>query len=494
MSSDYDKLEQKVKKIVNLEEAVEVLHWDQEVMMPEGGAKARSQQLSTISGLQHRLLQSDELSEIIESLDSKNLSEGEAAVLREISREHERSKKVDSQLVEKISEQSSATLEKWKEAREKNDFSIVQSELEELIDLKREYARQIDADKEAYKVLFDDYEPYIEFETMEKIMERLKKNLVPVIDEIKSSGTEIGNVFEVDVDEETQEEVNQEILDVLGYDMERGRLDVSEHPFTVGNQFDARITTRYSEEDISKSVMPTIHEFGHALYELGLPQENYGLPTGQSRDLSIHESQSRLWENHIGRSKQFWKCILPNLKQVQGFEDLTAQECYNSINRVKKNNLIRVEADELTYHLHVVLRFELERKLINGDIEVQELPQKWNDKMEEFLGLRPENPKEGVLQDIHWFQGSIGYFTTYSLGSVIAAQLFSAMRNEIDGLDQKIEEGEFGVVRSWLRENIHEHGKLYRTEELVEKATGEKPTADYFIEYVKEKYSEIYDM
>ena len=233
---------------------------------------------------------------------------------------------------------------------------------------------------------------------------------------------------------------------------------------------------------------------GHALYELGLPQENYGLPTGQSRDLSIHESQSRLWENHIGRSKQFWKCILPNLKQVHGFEDLTSQECYNSINRVKKNNLIRVEADELTYHLHIVLRFELERKLINGDIEVQELPQEWNDKMEEFLGLRPENHKEGVLQDIHWFQGSIGYFTTYSLGSVIAAQLFSTMRNEIDGLDQKIEEGEFSVVRSWLRENIHEHGKLYRTEQLVEKATGEKPTADHFIEHVKEKYSEIYDL
>jgi len=494
MGSDYERLEQKVRKIINLEETVEILHWDQEVMMPEGGSKARAQQLSTISGIQHELLVSDELGNIIEGLEDKDLSEEQKAVLREIRREHNRSKKVDSELVEKISEQSSTTLESWKKAREENDFSIVESELKQLVELKREYADQINPDKEPYKVLFSDYEPYIRFETMEKIMERLKEELVPVIEEIRQSDVEIGNVFEAEVPEKQQEKLNQEILDVLGYNLDRGRLDVSEHPFTVGNQFDARITTRYSENDVSKSLMPTIHEFGHALYELGLPQESYGLPTGQSRDLSIHESQSRLWENHVGRSKEFWQGILPKLKQVEVLEDLTAEESYRSINRVREDNLIRVEADELTYHLHIALRFELERQLINGEIEVSELPELWNDKMDELLGIRPEDDLEGVLQDIHWFQGSIGYFTTYSLGSVISAQLYSSLEEDISGLDQKIKENNFSELKEWLRENIHQNGKLYKTEKLVEKATGEKPTADYFLNYIENKYGEIYDL
>jgi len=494
MSSEYERLEQKVRKIINLEETVEVLHWDQEVMMPEKGSKARAQQLSTISGLQHNLLISDELGNIIEEIEEEELSQEQEAVLREIKREHKRSKKVDSDLVEKISEQSSTTLEKWKRARQENDFSIVEKELSRLVELKREYAEQINPDKEPYRVLFSDYEPYIRFETMEQIMNRIKQELVPVIDSIRQSDVEIENVFEAEVPEKQQEELNHEILDFLGYDLERGRLDVSEHPFTVGNQFDARITTRYSKSDISKSLMPTIHEFGHALYELGLPQQKYGLPTGRSRDLSIHESQSRLWENHVGRSKEFWQGILPELKQIEGLEELTTDGAYRSINRVGEDNLVRVEADELTYHLHIALRFELERKLINGDIEISDLPELWNDKMEELLGVQPEDDLEGVLQDIHWFQGSIGYFTTYSLGSVISAQLYSGLEEDIENLDQKIRKNNFSELKEWLQENIHQHGKLYRTEKLVEKATGEKPTADYFLDYIEDKYSEIYNL
>lgn len=494
MGSKYDKLEQKLNKIINLEEVVEVLHWDQEVMMPEKGSRARSQQLSTISGIQHRMVVSEEIADIIQGLEDEDLSSEQRSVVREIKREHERSKKVDSELVEKISEQSSTTLESWKKARKQNDFSVVKSDLTQLIKLKREYADQIAPGKEPYKVLFSDYEPYIGFETMERIMERLEAELVPLIEEIRQSSVSIENTFEMDVSKSQQEELNHKILEILGYDLDRGRLDVSEHPFTVGNQFDARITTRYSEEDVSKSLMPTIHEFGHALYELGLPQDKYGLPTGQSRDLSIHESQSRLWENHIGRSKEFWQSILPELRQVEGFEDLSAEECYRSINEVKEDNLIRVEADELTYHLHIALRFELERKLVNGEIEVEDLPELWNEKMDELLGIRPENDKEGVLQDIHWFQGSIGYFTTYSLGSVIAAQIHNTLEEEVDDLDQKVLDRDFSDLQEWLKENIHRHGKLYKTEKLVENATDEKPTADYFLDYIKQKYREIYSL
>lgn len=494
MGSEYEKLEQKVRKLINLEETAEILHWDQEVMMPEGGAQARAKELSTISGIRHDLLVSDELGNIIEGLEEQNLSNEQKAVLREIKREYHRSKKVESELVERISEQSSATLEKWKKARKEQDFSIVEEELSELVELKREYAKQIDPDEEPYKVLFSDYEPYIRFETMEEIMSELKQELVPLIEKIRESGVEIDNCFDQRIPQKEQEELNKEILNILGYDLNRGRLDVSEHPFTVGNQFDARITTRYSDEDISRSIMPTIHEFGHALYELGLPQEKYGLPTGQSRDLSIHESQSRLWENHVGRSREFWEGVLSELGNTEGLENITSEEAYRSINRVKKDNLVRVEADELTYHLHIMLRFELERKLVNGEINVSELPELWNDKMEDLLGIRPENDLEGVLQDIHWYQGSIGYFTTYSLGSVISAQLYKTMEQEVDGLDSKIAKNSFEDLKDWLSENIHQHGKLYKTEDLVEKATGEKPNSDYFVDYIKNKYAEIYNL
>jgi carboxypeptidase Taq len=493
----YSKLEDKAKVISNLDNIDELLEWDQEVMMPEEGTEARSQQKSVVSKLRHQKLSEDELAKLISELEEKDLSETQTAVLREIKREHEKAKNVSEDLIEEISEKQSVSVDKWREAREKDDFSIFKDDLKELVELKRKYAKKVNPDVEPYQALFQDYEPYIEFERMDEVMKKLKNRLPEIIEKVREASENLTtDAFKGNFDEKKQEKINRAIIDDLGFNWDRGRLDVSTHPFTLGNQFDARITTRYNEEDLSESIMPTIHEFGHAMYQLGLPEDEYGTPLGESRDLSIHESQSRLLENQVARSKPFCKYLLPKLREEfpDEFEDDTPQDLYESLNQVNENNLIRVHADELTYHLHIVIRYELERKLINGEIEVEELPELWNQKMEKYLSITPDTHKEGLLQDIHWGWGSFGYFTTYSLGSVISAQLYSSMEDDIQNLESKIEKGDLEPVFEWLRENIHKHGKLYKTEELVENATGQRVTAEPFLEYVNEKYSDLYNL
>ncbi|MFB6189980.1 MAG: carboxypeptidase M32 [Candidatus Nanohaloarchaea archaeon] len=486
-----------VEELGNVNEIRSVLHWDQEVQMPEEGVKARSRQLSTLARIEHRTLASDELHDHVEQLEREELDRDQEAVLREVKREHERAREVPVELLQDIAEKESECLDTWKEAREKGDFSIVEEELAELVELKRDYAEKVNADKEAYQVLFEDYEPYISFDRMEEILEQLKEELTELLERIREDGVEIeSSAFRGDFDRERQKEFNEKVLELLGYDRARAKLNVSEHPFTVGNQFDTRITTRYNTEDLSESVMPTIHEYGHALYCLGLDQDNYGNPLGQARDLAVHESQSRLWENHVGRSRQFWEFLLPEVREAfpGQMEGVSVEDCYESVNRYDPENLVRVHADEASYHLHIILRFELERKLVNGEIEVEELPRLWNKKMEDLLGVAPGTESEGVLQDIHWYQGSIGYFPTYSLGSVISAQIFETAKDEIDNMDEKIERGEFEELQDWLRENIHSEGKRYRTGQLIEKITGSKPSAEPFLDYIREKYSELYGL
>ncbi len=493
----YDKFLEKVKEIGNIGQASGVLGWDQEVEMPPKGIEARSQQKSTLSKIEHRLLTGKEFDNLLQELEDEDLSMEKEAVLREVKNEKEKAEKVPESLKEKISQKESETVEKWKEAKQESDFSKARDDLEELIDLKREYAEHLDPDSEPYKVLFKDFEPYIRFETMEGIMEQLKEELIPLIEDIKESDVNPGeDTFRGEFPSEKQRDLNLELMKELGFEMEKGHFSTSEHPFTGGNQFDTRITTAFNEENLKEGLSATIHETGHGLYQQGLPEEHYATPLGEARDLSIHESQSRLWENHVGRSREFWNHFLPKLKEKfpEQFEEVSVEDCYESMNVVREDNRIRIYADEVTYHLHIILRFELGRKLVNGEIEVEELPALWNRKMEELLGVTPENDAEGVLQDIHWYWGSIGYFTTYSLGSVLAAQIFDQAESEIEELDGKIEKGEFSELREWLRENIHRHGRKYRSEELVEKVTGEKPTAEHFIEYIKRKYGELYEL
>jgi len=484
------------QRVANLESSQMLLRWDQQVMMPPGGTPARSRQLSALSGLQHELLTADEVGALLDDLEAVDLTESQAGAVREIRREYERASRVPRELIETISEKTSEALPIWEQAREDDDFDAFAPALEELIELQREYANHIDPEKDPYAVLFEEYEPYLGLDTAERVLGRLRDELVPLIDQIDEAGVELatpfaGGTYPV----ADQEALARDVLDVLDYDWDRGRLDTSTHPFTSGNQFDCRITTRFDESEPLDALSSTIHEFGHATYNLGLPQEEYGSPLGKSRDLTVHESQSRLWENHVGRTRSFWQRILPLAKEhLDGLDDVTVDEVYQAANQVYPDNLIRVEADELTYHMHIVLRFEIERDLIAGNLDVGDIPQVWNDKMEEYLGVRPASDTTGCLQDIHWSHGSFGYFPTYSLGSVLAAQLDHHVRQAVDDFDGKLREGEVEALHAWLADKIHRHGARFTTPDLVREATGESYTADYFIDYVTAKFGDLYGL
>ena len=490
----YDQFIAHVEQLNYVGDAAGVLQWDQEVMMPDEGTPGRSKQLAALSTLSHELLTDDDVAEWLDELEDADLDPEQQAVVREVRRQHDRAVKVPSDLVQRISEATSNALPVWKEAKADDDFDAFADTLEELIELKREYAEAIDPDRDPYEVLFEEYEPYLGLDTAEEALENLRDELVPLIEDIKASDAELADPFAGgSYDDDTQEELVRSALDYLGYDWDRGRLDTAPHPFSTGTQFDARVTTRFDPEDPLGALGSTIHEFGHATYTLGLPDEHYGTPLGESRDLSVHESQSRLWENHVGRSLPFWQGFTPTVEDGLGVSG-TPQEFYEAANTVHPENLIRVEADELTYHMHIVLRFEIERDLIQGNLDVEDVPQVWNDKMEEYLGVRPDTDAEGCLQDIHWCHGSFGYFPTYSLGSVLAAQLYAAAEDDIDDLDAQVREGEFDALHTWLTDNVHSHGARYETDDLIAEATGESFTADYFLDYADAKYRDLYDL
>jgi len=492
--SAYDAFLQHVRQFNYLHDAAGLLHWDQQVMMPDEGTPARSKQSSTLSTLHHDMLVDDDLADWLDDLEGADLAADRAAVVREVRREQERARAVPRDLVERISETTSEALPVWEEAKAQDDWAAFEDDLAEIVDLRREYAHEIDPDRDPYEVLFEDYEPYLPLETAEAVLGRLAEELPPLIDEIADSDTDLANPFAGGTyPQADQEALVREALTEVGYDWDRGRLDPAPHPFSLGNQFDARVTTRYDEEDpLGQAITSTIHEFGHASYSLGLPEEEYGTPLGDSRDMTVHESQSRFWENHVGRSRPFWEFFAPRVEEHLGV-DASPRRFYEAANRIHGDNVIRVEADELTYHMHIVLRFEIERDLIRGDLEVEEVPQVWNDKMEAYLGVTPEAEGDGALQDIHWAQGSMGYFPTYSLGSMLGAQLAAAIRDELP-FTEHVREGEFGPILDWQREQVHRHGCRYTTPDLIESATGEGLTADYFLEYAESKFGDLYHL
>jgi carboxypeptidase Taq len=460
--------------------------------MPEGGTPARAKQRGAVSAVQHDLLVDDDVGGWLDELEAADLPPEESATVREIRRQYERKARVPTDLVEEISEATSDAHPVWQEAREEDDWSTFAPTVEKLLDLKREYANHIDSSADTYEVLFGDYEPYIDLDTAEEILEQLRETLVPLIDDVRESDVDLYEV-EGTYPEDQQLSLAEETLETLGYDFEHGRLDTAPHPFSSGTQFDARVTTRFDESDPLDSLGSTIHEFGHATYTQGLREDAYGSPLGEHRGLTVHESQSRLWENHVGRSRAFWEFFVPQFNDHHG-TDLTPEQAYEAANQVYEDNLIRVEADELTYHLHIILRFEIERDLLAGDLDVEEVPAVWNDKMEEYLGVRPETDAEGCLQDIHWSHGSFGYFPTYSLGSVLAAQLHAAAEDDIEDLDTKIRAGDFEDLHTWLTDNVHSHGQRHTTDDLIREATGESFTADYFLDYAESKFGDLYDL
>jgi carboxypeptidase Taq len=487
----YQQLLDRVQRMTYLGDAGGVLSWDQQVMMPDGGAPARSKQQSALTSVWHDLLTDEETGELLEDVENADLTEEQQAVVRETCRSYEQEIRVPGELVEEITQTSSEAQQVWQQAKAENEFKEFAPTLETIRDLHIERAEHIDADRDPYQVMFEGIDPDLPLAHVEEIFADLREALVPLIEDLQAQDVDLADPFAGDTfDEDDQEALSRELLDELGYDWERGRLDTSPHPFTAGSQHDCRITTRFREDDPFGAVMATIHEFGHATYQLGLPQERYGTPLGQSRG-RIHESQSRFWENHVGRTKAFWDRYADTLNEY--FEtDATPQEIYEAANQLYPDNLIRVEADELTYHLHIILRAEVEKQFIAGEIDVQEIPGVWNEKMEEYLDIRPETDARGCLQDIHWTSG-FASFQNYTVGSVLAAQIDAALRDDLDeNVDELIRDGEFEPLMNWMNEHIHQHGQQYPTDELIERATGEPLTAEYFIEYAEEKFGELY--
>jgi carboxypeptidase Taq len=482
-----------VKRVSYVGDAGGVLGWDQQVTMPEGGTPARSKQSAALSSVRHDLLTDEQVGDWLDALDDADLSTDQRAVVREVRRRHERATSVPEELVSTISETASNALPVWEEAKAEDDFEAFAPTLAEMVDLKREYAEAIDPDRDPYAVLFEEYEPYLGLDTAERVLERLRDELVPLIDEIEASDVDLADPFTGEYDPDTQEQLVRTALDELGYDWERGRLDTAPHPFSSGTQFDARVTTRFDPADPLGALGSTVHEFGHATYTLGLPDEAYGTPLGEARDLSVHESQSRLWENHVGRSQAFAEYFTPQVDDHLG-TDVSPREFYEAANQIYPDNLIRVEADELTYHMHIILRFEIERDLVAGDLDVSEVPRVWNDKMAEYLGVRPDGAGEGCLQDIHWTHGNFGYFPTYSLGSVMAAQLYASADDAVDDLDSQVRAGQFDALHEWLTDNVHRHGCRYETDDLVREATGESFSADSFLDYARGKFGSLYEL
>jgi carboxypeptidase Taq len=488
----YDDLLDRYRRVSNLRQASMFLNWDQQVTMPEGGAPGRAKQLSAISATSHELLVDDDVGAWLADLDDAALDDEQAAAVREIRREYERNRSVPDELVEQISEVSAENQQIWQDAKAEDDFDAFAPRLEELRDLSVERAGHIAPDRPAYEVLYEDGQPTLPIERMAELFETLRAEIPPLVDEIRESGNDLAAPFDGEYPEADQQALCEAALDFLGYDRDRGRLDSAPHPFMAGNQFDARVTTRYKPDDPMDALTATIHEFGHATYQLGLREDRYAEPMGQPR-YSIHESQSRFWENHVGRTKPFWEAFLPTLQEhLDGHDDLTAQAAYEAANRIYPENLIRVEADELTYHMHIILRCEIDRAFVQGEIEADDIPRIWNEKMDEYLGVVPDTDSEGCLQDIHWTSG-FARFQGYTLGSVVAAQLDAAIREDLD-VDGLVREGEFEPIHDWMTEHVHRHGQRYETEELVEVATGEPLTADYFVDYAREKFGELYGL
>ncbi|WP_267161780.1 carboxypeptidase M32 [Halovenus salina] len=488
----YEQLIERNRRLSNLGYASMYLNWDQRVTMPEGGAPGRAQQLSALSATTHELLVADEVGEWLDALEGADLTEEQAANVREIRNDYEREANVPAALNEEITQTASENQQIWQEAKADDDFASFAPRLKTMRELQRRKAKHIDPDKSPYTVLYEGSHQYIPIETMTDIFETLRAEIPPLIEEIRTEGRELADPWEGEYPDDDQEALCEGVLDFLGYDRDRGRLDTAPHPFMAGNQFDARVTTRFKPTDPMDALTASIHEFGHATYQLGLRQDEYGTPLGASR-MSIHESQSRFWENHIGRTKPFWEQFLPTFKDhIDGHDDLTVDEAYEAANRIYPDNLIRVEADELTYHMHIILRCEIGRAFVEGDIDAEEIPEVWNDKMDDYLGVRPETDSEGCLQDIHW-TGGFAAFHGYTLGSVVAAQLNDAIRDDLD-VDALVREENFEPIQEWMTEHVHRHGQRYTTPELIEVATGQELSAEPFVDYVRAKFEDLYDL
>jgi carboxypeptidase Taq len=482
-----------------------VLSWDQETYMPPKAVGERSEQLELLSGLIHDRQSSPELGELLSQagasdrrpLGPDDAAPVERAYLRELYRAYRRSTRLPRRLVTELAKQAAVGQARWQEARKAADFGQFAPQLDVILGLVRDIASCLGYKEHPYDPLLDEYEPWMKTSELEKVFAGLRPKLRGLVQRISSSGRRpdtsfLKAIYPVD----RQREFSLTVLKAIGYDFQRGRLDESAHPFTTTlGRADVRLTTRYNPEFFNTGVFGTIHEAGHGLYELGLGAELADTILADGTSMGIHESQSRMWENLIGRSLPFWVFFYPRLKALfpQTLEAVRLEDFHRAINAVEPS-LIRVEADEVTYNLHILVRFELEKRLLTGDLRVGELPEAWKAQYREALGVVPPDDSQGVLQDIHWSMGSFGYFPTYALGNLYAAQFYRTMKRDLPGMEEELVRGEFAPVLSWLRDKVHRLGRLVPAAELCRQVTGESLDPACLAEYLENKYAAIYEL
>ncbi|MBL0147064.1 MAG: carboxypeptidase M32 [Chitinophagaceae bacterium] len=498
MSSNlYNTYKTTLQKIADIKYATAVLQWDQETYLPPKGAEARGRQIATLTEIAHEQFTEEAFGNLLQELLSKdNLSGKQKRNVQLSLEDYTKSKKLPSAFIRQMSEAVNKSFHAWMDARKQNSFAVFQQPLNDIIELKRQEADLLGYQHHPYNALMNDYDKGLTVAITDKIFNDLKPQLIHLLNRIKVK-PQVGNSFlHQHFNKNEQWKFGLEILDAIHFDKQAGRQDISEHPFTINFcSSDVRVTTRIDENDFGNMTWSCLHEGGHALYEQGLSESEYGLPLGEYCSLSIHESQSRLWENNVGRGKAFWQHHYKLAQQTFGkqFAAISADDFYRAINKVEPS-FIRTEADELTYHLHVMIRYEIEKMLIEGSISTKDIPAYWNEHYEKYMGIKVPDDKNGCLQDVHWSHGSFGYFATYSLGSLYAAQLYAAILKENVSVETEIGEGNVQTVLNWLRKNIHAYGRYFTSEELCKQATGETLNSNYFTKYANDKYGKIYNL
>jgi carboxypeptidase Taq len=501
----YKKLLEKTENIVTLSSAAAILHWDMETMMPPKGIKTRSLQLAMLSRIGHKMNTDPEIGRLLEEImkhpEYGSLDTVQKRNLYLIKKSYNEQTKLPEELVVKISKQKAITIDTWKKAKAAKEFKKFEPELEKLFNLKRQAAEILMKVKETttlYDALIDIFEPKMTSESISKVFKELKEGLVFIIKKCETSTKQpVTSILERHVSVETQKKLGKLLAEFIGYDvtssMSGGRIDETEHPFTTGYYDDVRITTHYYPNRFASSIFSILHEGGHAIYEQNLKPEWMFQPVGDACSMGFHESQSRFVENIIGRSHEFWTYFWPKLKKLTGntLSDIDLDDFVHVINHVKPSK-IRVEADEVTYGLHVIIRFNLERDLFLDKITIDELPQVWNENYVKYLGVDIENDSEGVMQDTHWASGLYGYFPSYALGNIYSGQLLACMEKDVKDWRSQISEGNFTNVKQWLAKNVHGHGNLYSPPDLIKIITGKPFTVAPFLNYLHEKYSQLY--
>lgn len=499
LGEKWECLKKELREIYDLEAAIAVLTWDQNTFMPPAGAEARGKQLSVLGEMVHRKKTAPELGELLEDLVKETASlpynSDEASIVRVAKRQFCEAEKVSSGFISRFYEHIARTNQVWIEAREANDFAKVAPYLETTLDLSREYAAFFPESEHIADPLINRSDYGMKASDIQALFHRLRRQLVPFVDEIIQQPASDRSCLIQAFPVQKQLDFCKQVIAKMGFDFERGRLDLTTHPFMISFAAgDIRITTRVKEQDLSEVLFSTIHEAGHALYEMGINPVYEGTPLHDGTSSGVHESQSRLWENIVGRSREFWRFFYPQLQArfPSQLGNVSRDEFYRAINHVERS-LIRTDADELTYNLHVIIRFDLEMALLEGKLQIKDLPDAWNERYKSDLGIVPPSDKDGVLQDIHWYFDFIGgVFQGYTLGNILSSQFYHAALKAHPEIPEQIAQGNFVPLHTWLKENIYRHGSKYTAAEIMERATGTPLTIEPYMEYLRKKYSDLY--